>query len=81
MDWFAPGVDITSSWNTNDTATSTVSGTSMAAPHTAGVAAQYLQTNRVASPADVRAALFAATTKDKVSSARSDNDHLLFSAF
>jgi subtilisin family serine protease len=81
VDWFAPGIDITSAWNTNDTATSTASGTSMSAPHTAGVAAQYLQGNTTATPAMVTAALYAATTKDKVTSARSANDHLLFSAF
>ena len=39
MDWFAPGQAITSAWRTSDSATNTISGTSMASPHTAGVAA------------------------------------------
>ena len=39
VDWFAPGSGITSAWSTGNLATNTISGTSMAAPHTAGVAA------------------------------------------
>src|SRR4029453_3822267 len=38
VDIFAPGSNITSSWNTSDTATNTISGTSMATPHVSGVA-------------------------------------------
>ena len=41
-DIFAPGVSITSAWNTSDTATNTISGTSMATPHVTGAAALYL---------------------------------------
>jgi subtilisin family serine protease len=50
IDRLAPGVDITSDWNTNDTATVRHSGTSMAGPHTTGAVAQYLQGNPTASP-------------------------------
>jgi subtilisin family serine protease len=56
-DIFAPGVNITSSWNTSDTATNTISGTSMATPHVAGGAALYLSANPSASPATVQQAL------------------------
>ena len=76
VDWFAPGVGITSS--TMDGATDSWDGTSMAAPHTAGVAALYLQNNTAASPADVRGALFNNTTKKVVSSSKTANNHLLF---
>lgn len=43
VDLYAPGVDITSSMFTSDTAIITATGTSMACPHVSGVAAQYLQ--------------------------------------
>jgi subtilisin family serine protease len=68
LDIFAPGSGITSSWGTSDTATNTISGTSMATPHVAGVAARYLQSNPGASPAQVSSALVSAATPNKVTS-------------
>jgi subtilisin family serine protease len=78
VDWFAPGVGIKSDWYTSTTATNTISGTSMATPHTTGVAALYLQSHPGASPAQVRDALYALTTKGIVKSSRTANNHLLF---
>ena len=81
VDFFAPGVGITSAWYTANNATNVISGTSMATPHVAGVAALYLQANQTASPAAVRAALFAKTTKGVVRKSRTTNNHLLFSDY
>jgi aqualysin 1 len=79
VDFFAPGSDITSSYFLTDTATTTMSGTSMATPHVTGAAALYLQNNPAATPQQVRDALFNLTTKNIVTDARSANAHLLFS--
>jgi subtilisin family serine protease len=81
VDWFAPGLSITSAWYTSNTATNTISGTSMATPHTAGVAALYLQGSPGASPATVRTALYDNTTKGVVKSSKTVNNHLLFSNY
>ncbi|CAE6475255.1 unnamed protein product [Rhizoctonia solani] len=42
VDIFAPGLNILSTWIGSETATNTISGTSMASPHTAGLLAYYL---------------------------------------
>jgi subtilisin family serine protease len=68
LDLFAPGSSITSSWHTGDTATNTISGTSMAAPHVAGAAALHLAANPTATPAQVSSALTSAATTGVVTS-------------
>lgn len=77
VDLFAPGVNITSDWADGDTATKTISGTSMAAPAVAGAAALYLSTHGAATPAKVRAALIKAATTGKVKDHGSAPDRLL----
>src|SRR5581483_5475295 len=62
VDLFAPGGSITSTWNTSDTASNTISGTSMATPHVTGAAARYLAANPTATPAQVQSAIVAAAT-------------------
>ena len=57
LDIFAPGSGVTSAWNTDDYATNTISGTSMASPHVTGVAALALAANTAASPWAVAAFL------------------------
>lgn len=78
VDWFAPGASITSAYHTSNTATYTMSGTSMAAPHGAGAAALYLQGHPSASPASVASFLAGSLTKGIVTSSSTVNNHLLF---
>ncbi|MGA4839829.1 S8 family serine peptidase [Streptomyces sp. G45] len=68
LDLFAPGSNITSTWNTGDSATNTISGTSMATPHVAGAAALYVAENPSATPAQVSQALVSAATPNVVGS-------------
>lgn len=79
VDWFAPGYQITSAWYTSNSDTKTISGTSMSAPHVAGVAALYLEANTGASALEVRNALYDATTKNIVTNSKTANNHLLYS--
>ncbi|WP_405589229.1 S8 family peptidase [Streptomyces sp. NBC_01092] len=67
LDLFAPGVSITSASYASNTGRATYSGTSMASPHVAGVAALYLADHRKASPAQVSKALVAQAVSGKVS--------------
>ncbi|MDB5873602.1 MAG: alkaline serine protease [Ramlibacter sp.] len=80
VDIFAPGANITSAWNTSASATNTISGTSMASPHVAGVAALALQGNPTASPAAVASYLVAQASVNKLSSIGSGSpNRLLYS--
>jgi hypothetical protein len=82
LDVFAPGSSITSAWYTSNTATATLSGTSMASPHVAGAAALYLQTNPTALPAAVAQAIVAQATANVVSGAGSGSpNRLLYTLF
>jgi aqualysin 1 len=79
VDLFAPGSDITSAWPTSNTATSTISGTSMASPHVAGVAALYLEGNPAAVPAQVANAVLNSTSSARLADPYGSPNLLLFS--
>ena len=61
VDIIAPGVSIPAAWHTSNTATRTISGTSMASPH-AACAAKVLQSSPSASPASVISTIVAGST-------------------
>lgn len=77
VDIFAPGSSITSAGISNDSSTATMSGTSMAAPHAAGVAALYLEANPNAAPTEVFAALLAGSSGGRLSGIGSGSPNLL----
>ncbi|MBN0045234.1 S8 family peptidase [Streptomyces actuosus] len=77
LDLFAPGSSITSAWNSSDTATNTISGTSMATPHVTGAAALYLADHPTATPSQVGSALADAATGGVVSGPGSGSPNLL----
>jgi len=77
LDLFAPGSSITSAWIGSNTAINTISGTSMASPHVAGVAALYLQAHPSATPATVATAIKGAATANVVINAGRGSPNLL----
>jgi serine protease len=75
IDLFAPGSNITSTWSNG--ATNTISGTSMAAPHVAGAAVLYLQSNPNASPSQVESAIESNAISNKISDLKGSPNLLL----
>jgi subtilisin family serine protease len=78
VDLFAPGRDITSARNGGGS--TTLSGTSMAAPHVAGVAALCEQRNPGSTPAQVERCVLDAATRDHLSGIGQDSPDLLLYA-
>jgi serine protease len=82
LDIFAPGSGILSAWFSSNTATATLSGTSMASPHVAGAAALYKQANPSASASTIRNALVNNATTNVVTNAGTGSpNRLLYTLF
>jgi len=63
---YAPGVSVTSAWIGSNTATNTISGTSMACPHVSGMVAKYLQSHTTSSTDEVKAFIRTAGSRDLI---------------
>ena len=77
VDIFAPGSGVMSATNYDDFSMMTATGTSMAAPHVAGIAALYLQSNPAATPAQVSAAIVANATTNLMTGLSAGSPNLL----
>jgi len=77
LDIFAPGTSITSTWIGSSSAVNTISGTSMASPHVAGVAAYLIALEGLSSPAAVRSRLIALAPTGLVTSPGSGSPNRL----
>ncbi len=77
IDIFAPGDNITSTYNTGSTATESLGGTSMASPHVAGAAALVLQQKPSATPAEVRDLLVSNATPNIILPTTLNNGHTM----
>jgi hypothetical protein len=77
VDVFAPGSSITSAWYTSTTASNTISGTSMASPHVAGVVALGLEIAPNSSVAQISEWITSTATQGVISDAGSGSPNLL----
>lgn len=79
LDLYAPGYEITSASHLDDTSIIEKNGTSMAAPHVAGLTALYLEKNQDATPAQVHTAIVENTTKNAILNVPSGTSSLMYS--
>jgi len=75
-DIFAPGSSITSAWFNSDSATNTISGTSMASPHVAGAAAVMAGEGRFTSPGQLKDAMMANAQSGQISNAGTNSPNM-----
>lgn len=76
VDLYAPGSAILSAWFTDDNASNTISGTSMASPHAAGVLALLSSAGKF-SPAELSAKIVQIATKGAVKGASAGTPNLI----
>jgi subtilisin family serine protease len=79
VDLFAPGAAIRSASHLDNTSSVLRGGTSMAAPHAAGVMALWLEEDPTLTPSQLQEMIVSHATQDVVTDAKSENAHMLFS--
>jgi uncharacterized membrane protein YgcG len=79
VDIFAPGSNITSAWYTSTTATNTISGTSMASPHVAGVAVLALSADPTLSVSRVTTWITSTATSDVIADPAGTPNKIVYS--
>ncbi|HSI70428.1 MAG TPA: S8 family peptidase, partial [Gillisia sp.] len=79
LDVYAPGENIVSAFIEDDTSSRSFSGTSMAAPHVAGLAALYLEKNPNSSPANLHEEIINNSTSGIIKEVPSGNNNLAHS--
>lgn len=79
LDVFAPGYEIFSASHTDNVSVVSKSGTSMAAPHVAGLAALYLQNNTSVTPADLQNEIILNSTPDVIKNVPTGPNRMVYS--
>jgi len=74
---FAPGSNVQAAWSTSDTATNTISGTSMASPHVAGVAALLVGDSHSLTASQLKSTMEGLATPNAISNAGAGSPNLL----
>lgn len=77
-DIFAPGSDITSTWIGGKDSDNTISGTSMASPHVAGIAVKYFTSHPSASTSSVKDSVIAAATDGTITDVQGSPNKLVY---
>ncbi|EFQ30175.1 subtilase [Colletotrichum graminicola] len=77
VDIFAPGVSILSAWIGGNSATNTISGTSMATPHVTGLALYLQALENIATPAALTARIKALGTSGRITGTLSGSPNLV----
>ncbi|KAJ0161415.1 Alkaline proteinase, partial [Colletotrichum tanaceti] len=77
VDIFAPGVAVLSAWIGGNSATNSISGTSMASPHVAGLAAYLQALEGLSTPAAVTNRIKALGTSGRVTGTLSGSPNLV----
>jgi len=76
-DIFAPGSGVTAAWSTSDTATNTISGTSMASPHVAGIAALLVSDSASITMPQLKVALSSLATPNVITNPGTGSPNLM----